>query len=153
MNWFIGLLFFFLILTWGYTHWLQRERKEGGWREKETDRDRDADLRERHQSVASHTCPDRGLNPQPRYMPWPGIEPTTFQFMGWCTNQLSRPHWPGHGWLFLYNYDIMKFWRRQHSEVKDHGLWEQVWLWVPTLPFVARVEHRQITYFFFSWKP
>ena len=41
------------------------ERDE--WRERE---------REKHQSVASCTCPDQGANPEPRYMPLPGMEPT-----------------------------------------------------------------------------
>ena len=35
---------------------------------------------EKHQLVASHTYPNWGSNLQPRYMPWPGIQPCTF----WC---------------------------------------------------------------------
>lgn len=34
--------------------------------------------REGHQSSASRTCPNWELNPQPEYVPWPGIEPATF---------------------------------------------------------------------------
>ena len=41
---------------------------------------------EKHQLVASHTHPDWGLNPQPRYVPWPGIKPATF----WCTGRHSN---------------------------------------------------------------
>ena len=37
---------------------------------------------EKHQSVASCSCSNRGLNQQPRYVLRPGIEPTSFQFMG-----------------------------------------------------------------------
>ena len=42
---------------------------------------------------------DLGSNLQPRYLPWPGIEPATFLFIylflvyGRCSSQLS--HWPG----------------------------------------------------------
>ena len=34
--------------------------------------------RERHQLVASHMCPDQGLNPPPRYVPQNPTEPATF---------------------------------------------------------------------------
>ena len=47
----------------------ERERgREGG---------RDSDVRKKHQSVASHVCPDRGWNPQP-FSVWddtPTMEP------------------------------------------------------------------------------
>ena len=33
--------------------------------------------------------PDQGSNLQPRYMPWPGTETTTFWCTGWCSNQMS----------------------------------------------------------------
>ena len=59
------------------------------WRERE--RKKNTDVRDKHRSIASSTHPDRGLNPQPRHMPWPGITPATF----WCTgqhcNKLSHP--------------------------------------------------------------
>ena len=57
--------FFFLILTW-----------------------------EKHWSVASCTHQHRVLTPTRRHMVWLGIEPMTFQFMEWCSNQLSHT---GHG--------------------------------------------------------
>ena len=50
--------------------------------------------------VASHACPDWGLNLQPRYVPWLGIEPATFWCMGWCSNQLSHP---ARVILFIFN--------------------------------------------------
>ena len=34
--------------------------------------------------------PTRESNLQPRYMLWPGIRPTTFWCMGWCSNQQSH---------------------------------------------------------------
>ena len=68
------LVFIFLIPTGGYVYWFKRGR-EGG-REKE----RSIDVWEKHQSVASHTCPNQELNPQPRYVPLLGIKPITF----WC---------------------------------------------------------------------
>ena len=47
--------------------------------------------REKHQMVASHMHPDWGSNPQPRYVPWPGMKPASCWCMGWCSNQLSHP--------------------------------------------------------------
>ena len=46
--------------------------------EGERETERNTDVREKHQLVASHTCPDQGLSPQPRYVPCPGIKPATF---------------------------------------------------------------------------
>ena len=45
---------------------------------------------EKYQSVASHMCPDLGPNPQPTHLPWLGIPPVTFWFMGQCSNQMSH---------------------------------------------------------------
>ena len=45
-------------------------------------------LRERN--IAFHACPDSGLNAQPGYVPWPGIEPTNFLVCGMMANQLSH---------------------------------------------------------------
>ena len=61
-------------------------RERGREREIHTD----IDLREKDRSVSSYMHLDLGLNPQPRYVPWLGIEPTTFWCMGWCSNQLSH---------------------------------------------------------------
>ena len=63
-------------------------------RRREGERKRNIDGREKHQ-LSSHTHPIWGSNPQPGYMPWPGIEPVTFWFMGQCSNQLIDLHWPG----------------------------------------------------------
>ena len=54
------------------------ERGEG--RQKKTDRN--IDVRGKHRSVVPSMCPDQGLNPQPRRVPWPGIAPATFCFVG-----------------------------------------------------------------------
>ena len=43
---------------------LEREEK----RERERGRERDIDVREKYQKVGSHMWPDRGLNPQPKYV-------------------------------------------------------------------------------------
>ena len=40
--------------------------RERGSRGRE--RERNIDVREKHQLVASHTCPDQGLNSQPTYL-------------------------------------------------------------------------------------
>ena len=51
--------------------------KEGRGREREG---------EKHQSERSNWGP----NPQPRHVPWLGMELVTFWFVGWCSNQLSH---------------------------------------------------------------
>ena len=47
-------------------------------------RKRNIDVREKHWLVDFHMCPKWGLNLQPTHVSWPGIEPVTFWFMGWC---------------------------------------------------------------------
>ena len=59
-----------LILTQGYVYWVEREK---------------------HRLFASHMHSDWGSILQPRYVPWPGFEPTIFWCTGWCSNQLSHP--------------------------------------------------------------
>ena len=46
----------------------QRERKRG-YRERKTERERNIQVREKHQSVASHTCPDQGIEYAPHTCP------------------------------------------------------------------------------------
>ena len=76
--------FFFSILTHGHAFYrFQRERTG--------ERETNIKVRERHQSVASHTHPDWGWNTHLSYEPWPGIEPMTFWCMGWCSNQPRHP--------------------------------------------------------------
>ena len=53
-------------------------------------RERNIDVREKHQLVASCTWPNRGPDLQPRHVSWLGIKSATFQFMGWRSNQLSH---------------------------------------------------------------
>ena len=65
-------------------------RDRGRWGR---ERDSHMDMREKHWSVAFRTCPYWGQNPQPRYVPWPGIEPTTFWCTRWHSNQ--RTIWSG----------------------------------------------------------
>ena len=57
--------------------------RERGRREKE--RERNIDVREKHWLIASPTHPYWGPNPQPRCVPWQGMEPVTFCFMAWCS--------------------------------------------------------------------
>ena len=71
-----------------------REREKGE-RERRRERGGDVDVRKKHQYqlVASHTCPDWGLNPQPKNLSWLGIEQLPF----WCTKaMLQSPEPPGH---------------------------------------------------------
>ena len=70
----------FLILTWVYVYWFQRERKG----------ERNIDVKEKQGSAASLICPDQGLNLQPWNVLWLRIEPTTFWCKGQCSNKLSH---------------------------------------------------------------
>ena len=67
----IRVLLFFKILTQGHLFIAFRER------EREEGRERNIDVREKHQLVASHIYNDQGLNLQPRYVPQLGTEPAT----------------------------------------------------------------------------
>ena len=63
-------------------------------------------VREKHHSVASHMCPDRGSNLQPRYVPWLGIEPPAFWWVGnaptnWAALARARCN------LLFFNYFIV----------------------------------------------
>ena len=72
-----GPLLSFFVCFFNSHQWiclLTLEREEGGERERE----RNITVKEKHQPVASCTCPCQGWNPQPMYVPWPGIGPTTF---------------------------------------------------------------------------
>ena len=79
-------MYLFFFLTQGHIFIVLLE-KEG---EVEREKERNIDGKEKHQLVASLMCPDWGLNPQPRHVPWPGLKPMTFQFIGQCPNQLSH---------------------------------------------------------------
>ena len=61
--------------------WWERER------EKERERERDVDVTEKHWLPPVHVPTG---NPQPGHLPSPGIEPTAFQCMKWCSTQLSH---------------------------------------------------------------
>ena len=80
-------LFFFLTSPKDiFIDFRERDRwggRERNWerRERERERDRPIDL---------HMCPNWRLNPQLRYVYWPGIEPTPFWCIGWYSNQLSH---------------------------------------------------------------
>ena len=78
--------FIFLILTQDmFLLLLQRERKG----------ERSIDVKEEHRLLASPRHPNQGSNSQPKNVPCPGIKPTTFWSMGWCSNQqshLARAH-------------------------------------------------------------
>ena len=61
-----------------------------GVEEREGERERNISVRETQISCLP-MCPDRGWNLQPRYTPWPEIEPANFWRTGRCFNQLSHP--------------------------------------------------------------
>ena len=74
-------------------HLLLLEKKEGRKREEIIN------VREEHQSFASHTFPDRGLNPQPRYVPW--LESNYDLSVHGATLPPPEPHQPGPGWTSI----------------------------------------------------
>ena len=51
-------------------------------RGREREKEGNIDVKEKHQFVASHRCLNQGSNQQPRHVPLPRIEPTTFRCMG-----------------------------------------------------------------------
>ena len=76
------------------------ERGEGRDKEKE----RNTDMREKHRSVASGTCPNQGLNLQLRHVSWLGIKPVTFHF------EPTETHWSGLIlWVFHPPYRVQCF--------------------------------------------
>ena len=62
------------------------ERGEG-----KKERERNISVREKHPLVASHKHPNCGRNPQPRHVPWPGNESTTFRFARWRSSNWAAP--------------------------------------------------------------
>ena len=58
---------------------------------KEKERARHINVREKHQSLDFHTCPDGALNQQPEHVPWPGSELVTFRCVGWCPTNWATP--------------------------------------------------------------
>ena len=59
-------LSFFFCPHWMIYFYCFLERARGKWRERST-------------SWWTYVFPDWGMNSQPRYVPWPGFKPTTFQ--------------------------------------------------------------------------
>ena len=63
-------------------------REEG----RETGREGEKHWCEREKSIGCLFHPSwQGLDPQPRHMPWPGIEPTTLYFSEWCPTYWPTP--------------------------------------------------------------
>ena len=60
--------------------------------------------------------PKHGSNLQPRHVPWPGIEPPTFCYIGWGSNQMSQT---SQSWT-----SIFRFWR--HLRKVLQYAWEKV---------------------------
>ena len=56
------------------------------------EREKNIDVRDKQWFIAPCMTPNWGATLQPRHLPWPGIEPVTFQSM----LQPNEPHWPGH---------------------------------------------------------
>ena len=54
------------------------------------ERERNINVREKHQSVASCNGPNWGQTLHPRHLPSVGIEPVTFWFVGWYSDILSH---------------------------------------------------------------
>ena len=76
-----------------------RERKGGREWGRKKERKRNIDVREKHWFVASCMHFNWGLNLQPSYVLWLGIEPTIF----WCTGRFQLTEPPGQcttEWIF-----------------------------------------------------
>ena len=67
----------------------------------EKERERNTDVSEKHQLVASCMRPAWGRNVQPRHVPWPGIKPVTCQFVG--HTQSPEPQQPGQHLPYFYH--------------------------------------------------
>ena len=65
-----------------------RERRKP----RERERERNINVREKHWVVPTPTRPNPGLNPKPRHVPWWGVEPAAFHFVGNGV-QPTEPHW------------------------------------------------------------
>ena len=83
------------------------EREQRGEREKETS-----------VSCLSYAS-DQESNLQPRYVLWAGIEPTTFWYMGWHSNQWSRPARALRGIfkVHILQVQLQKVWDCEHRYV------------------------------------
>ena len=55
------------------------------------ERERNIDVREKHQLVAFCTCLEEGSNLQPRHAPWPGIKLATFRLHGMMLQPTEPP--------------------------------------------------------------
>ena len=64
--------------------------EKGEGRDKERDVCLNVDVREKHWLIDFHKCPDHGLNPQPRHMPWLRTKQVTFWFAGWCPTNYAK---------------------------------------------------------------
>ena len=54
-------------------------------------REKNIDVWDKHPSVASCNAPNCRPAPQPRHMPWPGIELVTFPYAGWHPTHWASP--------------------------------------------------------------
>ena len=71
-------------------------------RGREGKREGTINVRDKHRLVASCTCPDGGLNPQPRHVPWPGIKLASFCFVGQRPTNWATPAGPAHELFSLF---------------------------------------------------
>ena len=89
--------------------------------ERERERERNIDVRNIYW-LPSCTHPDWGLNLQPGYVLWLGIEPTTFGSVGQCSNQLMAraavPFFFKRFYLFVFREQ-----RREREREKNINVW------------------------------
>ena len=76
-----GILSFFFLRFYLFTF---REK------ERQRERERNNNMRETSVSCLLHTT-NQGPGPQPRHVPWLGIEPVTFQFTSWHSSHWAIP--------------------------------------------------------------
>ena len=82
-------------------------------RGREGEIERNINAREKHQSAASHRCPDRGLDLQPRRVPWAGLKSATHHFVGCHPINLAilvkaqEPFWTYAFYLYQIQHQVL----------------------------------------------
>ena len=106
------MAFFFKILIWGLFFVAFRERKG----ERERKRHPHINVREKHQSVASRTCPDQGSNLQP------------FSAWNWRSNQLRHTSRRGIFLKKILTEEYVHWFERERNEGEETDVREKHWL-------------------------
>ena len=84
---------------------------------REKEQERNTDMQKKYWSIACCTPPDQGPGPQPRHLPWQGIETVTFWFAGWYPTHWAMPARPPVKFFKEIEQKILKFvWNHKSPE-------------------------------------